>query len=65
MLLASALLPRVWVAITPRMPLDLALMAGFGLAAHCLFIAALVRAEVSVLARFEYFILIWPWPSAT
>lgn len=58
-LVASALLPWVWVPVTPRMLVDLALMAGFALCAHYLFAAAFVRAEVSVLAPFEYSMLIW------
>ena len=58
-LVATALLPWVWVPISPRMLLELALMAGFALGAHYLFAAAFVRAEVSVLAPFEYSMLIW------
>ena len=34
-------------------------MAAFALAAHYAFAAAFVRAEVSVLAPFEYSMLIW------
>jgi drug/metabolite transporter (DMT)-like permease len=58
-LVATLLLPRVWVPITPRMLVELALMAGFALGAHYLFAAAFVRAEVSVLAPFEYSMLLW------
>jgi len=58
-LVATALLPWVWVPVTPRMLGELALMACFALAAHYLFAAAFVRAEVSVLAPFEYSMLIW------
>jgi len=57
-LVATALLPRVWVPVTPRMLAELASMAGFALGAHYLFAAAFVRAEASVLARFEYSMLI-------
>jgi drug/metabolite transporter (DMT)-like permease len=58
-LVVTALLPWAWVPITPRMLGELALMAGFALGAHYLFAAAFVRAEVSVLAPFEYSMLIW------
>jgi drug/metabolite transporter (DMT)-like permease len=58
-LVASVLLPSVWVPVTPRMLVELGLMAGFALCAHFLFAAAFVRAEVSVLAPFEYSMLIW------
>jgi drug/metabolite transporter (DMT)-like permease len=58
-LVATALLPWVWVPITPRMLLELALMAGFALSAHFVIAAAFVRAEVSVLAPFEYSMLLW------
>ena len=34
-------------------------MAGFALSAHYVFAAAFVRAEVSVLAPFEYSMLLW------
>ena len=58
-LAATAVLPWFWTAITPRMLAELALMAGFSLCAHYLFAAAFVRADVSVLAPFEYSMLLW------
>jgi drug/metabolite transporter (DMT)-like permease len=58
-LAATAILPWFWVPITPRMLLELALMASFALSAHYVFAAAFVRAEVSVLAPFEYSMLLW------
>jgi drug/metabolite transporter (DMT)-like permease len=58
-LVATAYLPWVWVPITPQMLLELTLMASLALGAHYLFAAAFVRAEVSVLAPFEYSMLLW------
>ena len=58
-LVASAVLPWVWVPITASMLVELALMAGVALIAHYVFAAAFVRAEVSVLAPFEYSMLLW------
>ena len=46
-------------AMSPRMLAELTLMAAFALAAHYVFAAAFVRAEVSVLAPFEYTMLLW------
>jgi drug/metabolite transporter (DMT)-like permease len=58
-IVATVFLPWVWVPIAPRMLAELALMAGFALAAHTVFAAAFARAEVSVLAPFEYSMLLW------
>lgn len=58
-LAATSVLPWVWVPITPGMLVELALMAVFALGAHYAFAAAFVRAEVSVLAPFEYSMLLW------
>ena len=58
-LVATALLPWVYVSMSLRMLAEIGLMAGFALAAHYAFAAAFVRAEVSVLAPFEYSMLIW------
>ena len=56
---ASAVLPWVWVPITFQMFLELLLMASLAMAAHYVFASAFARAEVSVLAPFEYSMLIW------
>ena len=45
--------------ITLQLLGELTLMAIFALAAHYIFAAAFVRAEVSVLAPFEYTMLLW------
>jgi drug/metabolite transporter (DMT)-like permease len=58
-LIATVLLPWVWVPISLQMFGELSLMASFALAAHYVFAAAFVRAEISVLAPFEYSMLIW------
>ena len=58
-LVATMLLPWVFVPMSSRMLLELVLMAVFALAAHYVFAAAFVRAEVSVLAPFEYSMLLW------
>jgi drug/metabolite transporter (DMT)-like permease len=58
-LIASALLPWVWLPLSQQMFGELALMALVALCAHFLFAAAFVRAEVSVLAPFEYAMLLW------
>lgn len=58
-IVATAVSPWIWVPITPTMLIELALMAGFALGAHYVFAAALARAEVSVLAPFEYSMLLW------
>jgi len=58
-LVASAFLPWVWVPITAQMLGKLTLMAVVAMAAHYTFAAAFVRAEISVLAPFEYTMLLW------
>jgi len=58
-LVASAFLPWVWVPITLQMLGELTLMAVVALVAHYTFAAAFVRAEISVLAPFEYTMLLW------
>ena len=58
-LVATLLLPWVWVPVTASMLLELAVMAAIALGAHYAFAAAFVRAEVSVLAPFEYSMLLW------
>jgi len=58
-LVASTFLPWVWVPITWQMLGELTLMAVVALVAHYTFAAAFVRAEISVLAPFEYTMLLW------
>ena len=58
-LVATPLLPWVWVPITLQLLGEFSLMAIFALAAHYIFAAAFVRAEISVLAPFEYTMLLW------
>ncbi len=58
-LVATVLLPWVWVPIDAQLLGELALMAIFALTAHYVFAAAFVRAEISVLAPFEYSMLLW------
>ena len=58
-LVASAALPWFWVPMTLQTFLEMALMACIALGAHYVFAAAFVRAEVSVLAPFEYSMLLW------
>jgi drug/metabolite transporter (DMT)-like permease len=56
---ATALLPWAWVPITWELFGKFLLMAVVALIAHYSFAAAFARAEVSVLAPFEYSMLLW------
>ncbi len=56
---ASALLPWVWVPVNAEVLGILMLMAMIALVAHFVFTLAFARADVSVLAPFEYTALIW------
>ena len=58
-IVASALLPRFWVPLDALVIVQLLLMALIALVAHYVFVAAFARAEVSVLAPFEYTALVW------
>jgi drug/metabolite transporter (DMT)-like permease len=58
-IVATILLPWVWVPITINVLGELLLMAVIALAAHFVFAAAFARAEVSALAPFEYTALVW------
>lgn len=58
-LLATAMLPWVWVPISQEVFWQLLLMAVIALVAHFVFTAAFARAEVSALAPFEYTALVW------
>jgi drug/metabolite transporter (DMT)-like permease len=58
-LVATLLLPWVWVPITLAMLGELLLMAVIALAAHYVFAGAFARADVSALAPFEYTALVW------
>jgi drug/metabolite transporter (DMT)-like permease len=56
---ATAALPWVWVPFDIATLVQLFLMALIALVAHYVFAAAFARAEVSVLAPFEYTALLW------
>lgn len=56
---ATAALPWVWVPLDLVVLAQLFLMALIALVAHYVFAAAFARAEVSVLAPFEYTALLW------
>jgi len=56
---ATAMLPWVWVPVTAQILGQLGIMALIALLAHYLFAASFARAEVSVLAPFEYTALVW------
>ncbi|MDH3759402.1 MAG: DMT family transporter [Gammaproteobacteria bacterium] len=56
---ACLLLPWVWVPVSAEMLGMLLLMAVIALIAHFIFTLAFARADVSVLAPFEYTALIW------
>ena len=58
-IVSTAMLPWVWLPMSSDTLLELALMALIALAAHYVFTAAFARAEVSVLAPFEYTALLW------
>lgn len=58
-LVSTAMLPWVWEPMTMRMMIELGLMALVALAAHYVFTSAFARADVSVLAPFEYTALLW------
>ncbi len=56
---ASLLLPWVWVPVSTEVLGILLLMAMIALIAHYVFTLAFARADVSVLAPFEYTALVW------
>jgi drug/metabolite transporter (DMT)-like permease len=56
---ADLLLPWVWVPVNAEMLGMLLLMAVIALIAHFIFTLAFARADVSVLAPFEYTALVW------
>ena len=56
---ASLLLPWFWVPFTTESFLGLLAVTAIALVAHYVFTAAFARAEVSVLAPFEYTALVW------
>lgn len=56
---ACLLLPWVWVPVNAEMLGMLLLMAVIALIAHFIFTLAFARADVSVLAPFEYTALVW------
>ena len=56
---ASLLLPWAWTPLDPAALLALAAVALLGLVSHYVFTLAFARADVSVLAPFEYTALIW------
>ncbi len=56
---ATILLPWFWVPFTLDSFLGLLVITAIALAAHFVFAAAFARAEVSVLAPFEYTALVW------
>jgi drug/metabolite transporter (DMT)-like permease len=58
-IVATALLPWVWVPITSQLFGGFLLIAVVALAAHYSVAAAFARAEISVLAPFEYSMLLW------
>jgi len=58
-IVATALLPWVWVPVDALALGQLLLMAVIALVAHYVFAAAFARAEVSALAPFEYSALLW------
>ena len=58
-LVSTAMLPWVWEPMTMRMMVEMVFMALIALAAHYVFTSAFARAEVSVLAPFEYTALLW------
>ena len=58
-LVSTVMLPWVWEPMSMRMMAEMTLMALIALAAHYLFTSAFARAEVSVLAPFEYTALLW------
>ena len=58
-IVATILLPWVWVPITITVLGELLLMAVIALVAHFVFTTAFARAEVSALAPFEYTALVW------
>ena len=58
-LVATALLPWVWVPLDFAALAQLFVMALIALVAHYVFAAAFARAEVSALAPFEYTALLW------
>ena len=56
---ATLLLPWFWTPFTPETFVGLLVITGIALIAHYVFTAAFARAEVSVLAPFEYTALVW------
>ena len=58
-LVSTVMLPWVWEPMSMRMMIEMVFMALIALAAHYLFTSAFARAEVSVLAPFEYTALLW------
>ncbi len=58
-IVSTVMLPWVWIPMSTDTLLELGLMALIALAAHYVFTAAFARAEVSILAPFEYTALLW------
>jgi drug/metabolite transporter (DMT)-like permease len=58
-LTATLMLPWFWVSMSGLEFLQLGLLAVFAMGAHYLFASAYARADVSVLAPFEYTALLW------
>ena len=56
---ASMLLPWYWQPFTPQTLVGLLVISLIALVAHYVFAAAFARADVSVLAPFEYTALVW------